>query len=71
MGRKLGSENTVNRWEFILKNPYDCSVLFSKQFVSIKAMHNDFANFFTKAQLSSYASRSRNCPKIVEINKLE
>ena len=71
MGRTVGSDNLENKWEFIIKNPCSQnSVLFSKYYVSIKTMYEDLKDYFSKAQLSSYASKSRNCSKIIEIKKI-
>ena len=71
MGRTVGSPNLEYKWEFIIKHPCSVdSVLFSKYYVSIKTMHEDLKDLFSKAQLSSYASKSRNCPKIIEIKRI-
>lgn len=75
MGRTCGSPNLEYRWEYILympitKSDEGKSILWSKKYVSIKEMSEDMKEFFTKAQLSSYASKSRNCPKMIEIKRI-
>jgi|TARA_B110000046_G_scaffold176944_1_gene203171 hypothetical protein len=72
MGRGLGSPNLEYRWEFILLDPTSSErkVVATKKFTSIKQMTETMAGYFTNSQLSSYASKSRTCPKIIEIKRI-
>ena len=70
MGRSLGSPNQEYRWEFFLYHPATGEILHSKKYVSIKQMHEAMKTAFSLAQLSSYAAKSRSCPKIVKIKKI-
>jgi hypothetical protein len=71
MGRGLGSPNTELRWEFVIKHPLqEGVVLFSKQYTSINAMHEDLQLHFTKTQLRSYASKNRNCNSLFQLIRL-
>ena len=72
MGRTIGSPNQEYRWEFILYDPTspDRKVAASKKFTSIREMSELMGDYFTNSQLSSYASKSRTCPKIIEIKRI-
>lgn len=75
MGRTCGSPNLEYRWIFIIyepitKNEEEKKILWSKKYISIKEMSDDMKDSFSKSQLTSYASKSRNCPKIVEIRRI-
>ena len=76
MGRALGSPNKEYRWNFVVYNPTtlkegtELQQLFSKKYTSIQEMTDDMSGCFTNAQLSSYASKSRNCPKNIKIIRI-
>ena len=75
MGRTCGSPNLEYRWEFIIYEPNtnngeEKMILWSKKYISIKEMSDDMKGSFSKSQLTSYASKSRTCPKILEIRRI-
>ena len=70
MGRALGSPNIEYKWEFTIYDPTSSHKIFSKKFTSIRNMHEQMKNVFSLSQLTSYASKSRNCPKIIEVARI-
>jgi hypothetical protein len=73
MPRSLGSPNTEYKWMFILYNPLkplEDEILIEANFTSIKQMHETMKDYFSLSQLTSYASRNRNYPKIIEIKRI-
>jgi len=72
MGRSLRSPNKNYRWVFVLYDPRktEPTVLVKEKYVSIQSMHDEMSKYFNLAQLRSYASGSRNCPKHLEVRRI-
>ena len=75
MGRALGSPNQEYRWLFAIYDPTSIKSgekkpIFSKKYTSILAMSQDMDGCFSNAQLSSYASKTRNRPKNIELLRI-
>lgn len=72
MPRTIGSPNQEYRWEFIMYDPTksDKIILVQNKYTSIKQMHECMKEYFTLSQLTSYASKSRNCPKFIRIQRI-
>lgn len=72
MGRSLRSPNKNYRWVFLLYDPRktEAIVLVKEKYVSIQSMHDEMSNYFNLAQLRSYASGSRNCPRHLEVRRI-
>ena len=74
MGRSLGSPNKEYRWSFLMYDPTTLQsrkkLIFSKRYTTIQTMSVDMLGCFSNVQLTSYASKSRNCPKNIEIKRI-
>ena len=70
MGRALGSPNLEYRWEFTLYHPITGEIIHTQKYTTIKTMQESMNNFFTLSQLTSYASKRRKCPKMIEIKRI-